>query len=844
MNAVAAILLVCTLINAAVAGYVFWRRHTLVSHFVFAAMAMVFACWNFSDFMIAVLADREAVILWGRLAFALASLVGFSYVLFSWHFPETHHVPRPPTPVVAGVVLAALGAVAISLSDLVQSDVVPEGGHWRLVTGPFHGLFVLYMLTMFGWGTVNLLRSYARAPVGRERMQLSYTLVGFVLTFSLGYTANFVGPLFISKPNLMLLGGASPTVWSVLTCYAIVRYRLMDIGIPLRASAIHAIVVVALAAFFVVPMTLFPRFEGLTGPLRVVVLLVLAVAFALIVEPLHEWAKRVVDKHLFGGRYDYEGAVVRFGDRLSYNYDRRNISQVVAQEMPILFRSVSCAVYLNSSEQAGLRREAVNAPDPGEQNVSFPSLLPPDMPVIRALMDMRQLVHADALERLPRKWRILRSAIEENLHEMGALVAVPILSKTVIHGVAFLGERTNDNIYTKDELQLARTLVGHAALALDNAALFDEQLAAKRHYETILRHMQRGLLSVSSDLRIRTLNLRAAQILGLAVEDWIGKPVTDLNPRFEDMLVKTIREKGSLPPQEQTIEVQGRQFPCECETSLLRDGKGAVAGAALVFQDLTERKKFEAEVRRVDRLASVGTLAAGLAHEIKNPLVAIQTFTQLLPERYDDSEFRDQFAAVVINEVTRINDLVHNMLNLARPRNEIPAEVQIHDVLDQVLALISNQLRKHNIALHQHLAAHMPPVCCSVQQMHQVFLNLLQNAVEAMAETGGDLTLSTAFENGGKADNGTTVESSVRVVVQDTGCGMTQDQIQRIFDPFFSTKAEGSGLGLSNCLSILKEQGANIAVESALDAGSTFTLTIPLVPPSRESETGEYPLNS
>ena len=288
MNVLAAILLLCVLINLAVAGYVFWRRHSRASHYAFAVLALVFACWTFSNLMIALSDAKVPVILWGRAAFALATLIGLAYVVFSWCFPETYHVRRPPA---WGIGLAAGTCglvVALSVTDLIQQDAVLKGGHWQLVTGPLHWVFVSYMLAAFGWGTVNLICSRSQAPAGRERMQLNYTLTGFVLAFPVGYLTNFVAPLLVPDANVILVGGVGPAIWSLFTFYAIVRYRLMDIGIPLRASAIHAIVVVALAAFFVVPMTLFPRFEGLTGPLRVVVLLVLAVAFALIVEPLHE----------------------------------------------------------------------------------------------------------------------------------------------------------------------------------------------------------------------------------------------------------------------------------------------------------------------------------------------------------------------------------------------------------------------------------------------------------------------------------------------------------------------------------------------------------------------------
>ncbi|MFW5803065.1 MAG: histidine kinase N-terminal 7TM domain-containing protein, partial [Verrucomicrobiota bacterium] len=235
------------MINITLAVYVFWRRHSKAAHFAFAALAFVFGGWNFMNFMVAMAETRANVLFWGEWAFVLATGIGLFYVIFSWLFPETYHVPMPSKWLVCATVLTAGAVTGLCLTDLVQRDALPQGGHWKLVTGPLHAVFVAYMLVMFGWGTTNLLRSHARAPAGRERMQINYAITGLILTFVIGYLTNFVAPLVTPQKNIILLGAAGPVTWSLLTFYAIVRYRLLDIGIPLRASAIHGIVAAVLA---------------------------------------------------------------------------------------------------------------------------------------------------------------------------------------------------------------------------------------------------------------------------------------------------------------------------------------------------------------------------------------------------------------------------------------------------------------------------------------------------------------------------------------------------------------------------------------------------------------------
>jgi len=219
------------------------------------------------------------------------------------------------------------------------------------------------------------------------------------------------------------------------------------------------------------------------------------------------------------------------------------------------------------------------------------------------------------------------------------------------------------------------------------------------------------------------------------------------------------------------------------------------------------------------------TLAVGMAHEIKNPLVSIQTFVQLLPERHEDVEFREGFGQVVLHEVNRINTLVQNLLDFARPRPSRKGRVAVHPVLERSLLLLGNEMRKKGIVITRAFAPEPVLATADGEQLHQVFFNLLQNAMQALeGRTGAEITLSTACATiPAGADSG----ERIIVSVKDNGKGIPADDLPRIFDPFFSTKENGYGLGLAICHGILRELGADIEVKSTDNAGSVFVVSLP-----------------
>jgi signal transduction histidine kinase len=299
-----------------------------------------------------------------------------------------------------------------------------------------------------------------------------------------------------------------------------------------------------------------------------------------------------------------------------------------------------------------------------------------------------------------------------------------------------------------------------------------------------------------------------------------------LPPALEATLKATIREgKGRQAVEVLVTGADGKQFSCECETSALRDARGRISGAMAMCHDLTQQKEMEEQMRRMDRLASVGTLAAGVAHEIKNPLVAIKAFAQLLPERYEDDEFREGFGAVVCDEVTRINRLIHALMDFANPARRSSSSVFVDELIERSQALLTSEAHKGGIEITVECEDSLPCVIGDSEQLHQVFLNLLQNAIQALEGTIRRIAVDIRRTTVRRRDR--PPAAGILVQISDTGKGISPQDLQRVFDPFFSRRDDGTGLGLAICHRIVENHGGTIGVDSVEGQGTTFSVVLP-----------------
>jgi two-component system nitrogen regulation sensor histidine kinase GlnL len=291
--------------------------------------------------------------------------------------------------------------------------------------------------------------------------------------------------------------------------------------------------------------------------------------------------------------------------------------------------------------------------------------------------------------------------------------------------------------------------------------------------------------------------------------------------------------RGARPPRQTRARGEGdfvtrwgKKFPVSATVSPLEDRQGHCVGAIVLLRDIKHRRELEEDLKRADRLALVGTLAAGLAHEIRNPLGGIKGAAQLLRRSIDgDAAVRD-FTDIMIREVDRVNQLIEQLLDLSRPAQLSLAPVNIHEILEEVVLLESQTLGDREISIRKRFDPSLPPIRGDRAQLIQVFLNLVKNAFQAM-ERGGALTLTTRLETDYHVHaQGVGPNRLIWVDIADEGGGIREEDLPHIFSPFFTTKASGTGLGLATCYRIVKEHGGTIRVESAEGKGSTFKVSL------------------
>ena len=330
---------------------------------------------------------------------------------------------------------------------------------------------------------------------------------------------------------------------------------------------------------------------------------------------------------------------------------------------------------------------------------------------------------------------------------------------------------------------------------------------------------------VKEDPLVRELT-RKREIL---LRDELGKTGSPTGPadltermsRLEAAISIPLTSKGNLIGM---INLSPKPFP---ETYTREDVEwlsmlANQSAVALENRRLSEAlKKSKSHIQRADRLASLGILTAALAHEIRNPLVAIKTFTQLLPERFDDEEFRNHFLRIVSGEVDRISTLINELLEFARPSDPKVEAEDVNAILDSIVHLVSSGTKKKHLHIVKDFSENLPRVPIDRELIKQVFLNLLINAIDATGENGKIIVRTRTLIKSNQ-------ESYLQIEFTDTGCGIPEEYLESIFNPFFTTKHKGSGLGLSTSNQIIREHQGYIDVESQPNKGSSFYVNLPL----------------
>ncbi|MCJ7547098.1 MAG: ATP-binding protein [Deltaproteobacteria bacterium] len=330
----------------------------------------------------------------------------------------------------------------------------------------------------------------------------------------------------------------------------------------------------------------------------------------------------------------------------------------------------------------------------------------------------------------------------------------------------------------------------------------------------VIQSMQSGLMTVNLKERMTFLNKAGEKILGMAISQCKDRPLQDLFLELKDNFHEGFRSRTEIAFQ----RPDGEEIKLGLSTSTLKDHRGNKVGQIIIFQDLTHIKEMEESMRRSEKLATIGQLAAGIAHEVRNPLASISGAIQLLKEEKGAEASTQRLMEIVLAESGRLNRLITDFLLYAQPPKLNKKKVDIGALVDNTLEVFSRSPQwTKGITLSKIMEPNIT-IAADPQQIEQVLWNLFINAVDAMEGKG---ILEVRVHKDGKG-------GMVTLAISDTGKGITAKDINKIFDPFFTTKAGGSGLGLSIVHKIVESHGGDIATESRPHHGTTFTLTLPV----------------
>jgi two-component system sensor histidine kinase AtoS len=394
----------------------------------------------------------------------------------------------------------------------------------------------------------------------------------------------------------------------------------------------------------------------------------------------------------------------------------------------------------------------------------------------------------------------------------------------------------NIDVETGDEVEI---------LASNFSTMMREILAQKQQLESQLSEIKRlqlynekllttmsdGLLSVGREGNIAAINPAARRMLRIAdkvVKDCSASVLFEQAPVVLSYVEEVLRDPQGRTQQELRISQGSEDQIILANSSLLIDTEGRPLEVITNLHDITELKRLEARIRQTERLAALGTLAAGMAHEIRNPLSAIKTFVQLLPRKVSKPEFLEKFQRTVPRELERINRLIEDLLELSRTPNYQFNHLNLRPFLVQTLEIFEAELQVNKIDCITNLSPDLPPILADSDQLIKAFYNLLRNAIQAMPN-GGRLTVEGHGETGAGFDRrlSSNQEGWVVVTFADTGVGIPSETAKNIFNPFFTTKEMGTGLGLAITHKVITEHGGHIEVVSHVGEGSSFAVYLP-----------------
>jgi hypothetical protein len=757
------------------------------------------------------------------------------FLHFTLVFPErTRAWARSPW--VRRAIVAAYGPALVLGASRVLTLILSARDPRRAaeIVGILDRADYFYLAVCVIGGLLGLLVALRQVSTITARRQLRWIAWGTALggaPFAIFYAIPFALDAEVSLASE--LAAIPLSIIPLAYASAIVRYRLLDIEVILKRSAVYAAALCAIVVIYMVLLGAADRFMRPDGAADQWVLALLATLVAvLLAPPVKSAVQTLLDRAFYRDRYDYRRALVGFARDLNSDLDLHRLSE----------RLVSRVVETLLVDRMALMLETETGTHFGSVRASgFGDAHPPALPKRSAIGARLAAGHIVALDDPIAVGRFPVEEIEF-WRDAELFYFVPCVAKEDTIAVLAVGRKDSGAHLNSEDMALLAAVAGQIATSLENARLYRQlhlkalELDRLRTFnENILESLDEGLLVLSLDDRIVRWNTAIETLYGLARADAVGRRFEDVfDPAFVEGVRAARRESpAGLSLSRVPLAVRGeadaptRSVNCSVVPLRAADDAGiTTVGTIVILEDVTARVQLEEQLQISEKMASIGLLAAGVAHEVNTPLTGISSFTQMLLEGADPQDPRTRLLEKIERQTFRAAKIVNGLLNLSRPAAEGASDwkpVDLNEVIADVLSLLEHQFEIHHVRIRRDLCGAPAVILGLEHKLQQVFLNLFMNARDAMPK-GGWLSVRTRVEDG-------------RVVaeVSDTGSGIPNEYLTRIYDPFFTTKTmgEGTGLGLSITYGIVREHEGTIDCESTEGQGTRFVVSLRPAPVER-----------
>ncbi|HVO79626.1 MAG TPA: ATP-binding protein [Terriglobales bacterium] len=803
------------LIYLGIGLYVLLRRWTAPgsTHFyVFCLVSFIFYAFKYTG----KLNEFDWTIYWGNVVAWLLQPALFLHFVLT--FPEKRGVVRKhrwiiPALYVPGLLL--LGIHVLALRFLKATERLS----WNL-----DRLQMGYLAVLFVAAAAVLVRSYREASTPILRQQLKWVTRGTILAitpFTLFYVIPYLTgalPTTAMKVSVLSLG-LLPLTFG----YAIFRYRLMDVDLIFKRGMVYTLSALAIVgAYFAVVAgvaELVHTQVPSSGPAGLVLAIVVT---ALLFDPVRRWIQERIDHFFYRTRYDYRKTLIEFGRELSAETDLDKMLGSVVDRLSRTLLVDRMAIFLSAGEspQRFVLAKSFGMAQTSGLDLSFLGAPRPEMEEGHLFFDNTHQV--------PRE----DQSAQDTIAKLDLNYYIPCSAQQRAIAFLGLGKTVEGDFLSSEDVELLETLAGYIGIAIQNARLYasleqkvTEYERLKDFNENIVESINVGVLAVDLADRIESWNSQMEVMYALPRWQALTRPLSEVfPPAFVEEFYRVRQNPGIHNLYKFRLGTPtGENRIVNVAIAPLVTRKFNVIGRLIIMDDITERVELEAQLSQADKLSSIGLLAAGVAHEVNTPLAVISSYAQMLSKQLGADPQKGALLEKITRQTFRASEIVNNLLNFSRTSGTEFTDVDVNKIITDTMALLEHQFKISKIQVRDELAEHLPLINGNAGRLQQVFLNLFLNARDAMPN-GGMLRVTTSNGEG------------VSVVVSDTGTGIAQEHIHRIYDPFFTTKTvsqgqqgRGTGLGLSVTYGIIQEHAGKIRVESRPGEGTTFYLDFPLL---------------